>query len=138
ADGGAGGGQHLPSRQAMDAGRAIGQALLDRGLGPDRPVAILCENGLEHAMLAIGCLMVGVPYCPVSPPYATVSVDYDKLRHVLDTITPGLVFVPDVQRYGKAVQATVPQDLEVVVVDGVIEGRKTTPWEDLLKTEPTS
>src|SRR5690606_28887183 len=138
ADGSTGDWKHLTYREAHAAARRIGQALPDRGLGPDRPVAILCENGLVHAMLALGCLRVGVPYCPVSPPYATVSVDYDKLRHVLDTITPGLVFVPDVKRYGKAVQATVPPELEVVVVDGTIEGRKTTAWEDLLATEPTA
>ncbi|MDB5751930.1 MAG: long-chain-fatty-acid--CoA ligase-like protein [Ramlibacter sp.] len=137
ADGSTGDWQHISYRQAMEAGRAVGQALLDRGLGPERPVAILCENGLEHAMLAIGCLMVGVPYCPVSPPYATVSVDYDKLRHVLQTMTPGLVFVPDVERYGKAVLATVPTDVEVVAVGGPIPGRKTTAWDDLLKTRPT-
>ena len=33
----------------------------------ERPVAILSENGLEHALLALGCLYAGVPYCPVSP-----------------------------------------------------------------------
>lgn len=137
ADGSTGDWQHLSYRQAMEAGRAIGQALLDRGLGPDRPVAILCENGLEHAMLAIGCLMVGVPYCPVSPAYSTVSQDYEKLRHVLGTLTPGLVFVPDVGRYSKAVLATVADDVEVVAVGGTIEGRKTTPWHELLKTQAT-
>jgi feruloyl-CoA synthase len=137
ADGSTGDWRKLSYREAHAAARSIGQALLDRGLGPERPVAILCENGLEHAMLALGCLLVGVPYCPVSPPYATVSVDYDKLRHVLDTITPGLVFVPDVARYGSAVRAVVPPELEVVAVDGQIEGRQTTAWEDLLKTAPT-
>ncbi|RYY89276.1 MAG: feruloyl-CoA synthase, partial [Comamonadaceae bacterium] len=100
ADGSTGEWKKLTYREAHEAARCIGQALLDRGLGPDRPVAILCENGLEHALLALGCLLVGVPSCPVSPPYATVSVDYDKLRHVLETITPGLVFVPDAARYG--------------------------------------
>lgn len=138
ADGSTGEWRHITYRQAMEAGRAIGQALLDRGLSPDRPVAILCENGLEHAMLAIGCLMVGVPYCPVSPAYSTVSQDYEKLRHVLATLTPGLVFVPDAERYGKAVLAAVPADVEVVAVGGAVEGRKTTAWADLLATRPTA
>mgnify|MGYP001627356240 CR=1 FL=1 len=138
ADGSTGDWKTLSYREAHAAARSISQALLDRGLGPDRPVAILCENSLEHALLALACMLVGVPHCPVSPPYATVSVDYDKLRHVLDTITPGMVFVPDVRRYGKAVLATVPADMEVVSTDGSLEGRATTRWEDLLKTQPTS
>ena len=74
----------------------------------ERPVAILSENGLEHALLALGCLYAGVPYCPVSPAYSTVSQDFDKLRHVLNTLTPGLVFAADAARYGKAIAATVP------------------------------
>ena len=69
--------------QALASARSIGQALLDRGLNAERPVAILSENDLEHALLALGCLYAGVPYCPVSPAYSTVSQDYDKLRHVL-------------------------------------------------------
>jgi feruloyl-CoA synthase len=138
ADGSTGEWRTLSYREAHAAARSIGQALLDRGLGPDRPVAILCENGLEHAMLALGCLLVGVPYSPVSPAYATISQDYDKLRHVLSTLTPGMVFVPDVERYGKAVLATVPEDVEVVVASGRIDGRRTTAWEALLDTAPTS
>lgn len=137
ADGSTGDWRHLTYREAHDAARRIGQALLDRGLGPERPVAILCENGLEHAMLALGCLLVGVPYCPVSPPYATVSQDYDKLRHVFDTLTPGMVFVPDADRYGKAVLATVPADVEVVVAAGRLDGRATTAFDQLLATQPT-
>ena len=41
----------------------------------DRPVAIHSENGLDHAMVALGCLYVGIPWCPVSPPYSIVNVD---------------------------------------------------------------
>src|SRR6185369_16943687 len=70
--------------------------------------------GLEHALLALGCLYVGIPHCPVSPAYSTVSQDYEKLRHVLTTLTPGLVFASDASRYGKAVAAAVPKDVEVV------------------------
>jgi hypothetical protein len=81
--------------EALHKARSIAQGLLDRGLSADRPVAILSENGIEHALVALGCLHAGVPYCPVSPPYSIVSQDFDKLRHVFDTLTPGLVFAAD-------------------------------------------
>ena len=87
--------QHVTYAQALDAARSIGQALLDRGLNAERPVVVLSENTLEHALLALGCMYAGVPYCPVSPAYATVSQDFDKLRHVIDTLTPGLVIAAD-------------------------------------------
>ena len=53
--------------EAWSAARAIAQALLDRGLTIDRPVAILSENSLEHALISLGCMLAGVPFTPVSP-----------------------------------------------------------------------
>ncbi|HUR87496.1 MAG TPA: feruloyl-CoA synthase [Ramlibacter sp.] len=114
ADGTGGDWQQVTYGEALDKARRIGQALVDRGLSPDRPVAILSENSLEHALMALGCLYAGVPHCPVSPAYSTISQDYEKLRHVINTITPGLVFATDESRYGKAARAAVPQGIEVV------------------------
>jgi len=123
-------------REALERARSIGQALLDRGLSAERPVAILGENSIEHALLALGALYAGIPHCPVSPAYSLVSQDFDKLRHVLATLTPGLVFAPDA-RYARAVQATVGAEVEVVLGEGRIEGRETTPLAQLMATQPT-
>ena len=38
----------LSYREAYGAARRIGQALLDRGLNAERPVAILSDNGVDH------------------------------------------------------------------------------------------
>ena len=137
ADGSTGGWRHISYREALESARAIGQALLDRGLSADRPVVILSENDLEHALLSLGCLYAGIPWCPTSPAYSTISQDYDKLRHVLATLTPGLVFAADPKRYGKAIQAAVGADTEVVLADGTLDGRATTPFSALLATTPT-
>ncbi|MDI1341592.1 feruloyl-CoA synthase [Polaromonas sp.] len=138
ADGSTGDWEHLSYGQALASARALGQALLDRGLSAERPVVILSENGLEHAQLALGCLYAGIPYCPASPAYCLVSQDYDKLRHILDTLTPGLVFATDAARYGKAIQAAIGADVEVVLHEGSLEGRPTTPLASLLATAPTA
>ncbi|HSW17092.1 MAG TPA: feruloyl-CoA synthase [Ramlibacter sp.] len=137
ADGTTGDWQRITFAQSLASARRIGQALLNRGLSVERPVAILSENSLEHALLSLGCLYAGVAFCPVSPAYSTISQDYDKLRHVLATITPGLVFASDAQRYGKAIAATVGPDVEVVLAAGELPGRAVTPFEALLATEPT-
>jgi feruloyl-CoA synthase len=94
-DGTTGDWQHISYSHAWASARCIAQALIDRGLSADRPVAILSENDLDHALLALGCMVAGVPYVPVSPPYSLVSQDFEKLRHVLQTTTPGLVFAAD-------------------------------------------
>ena len=137
-DGTRGDWRHVTYAEALDAARRIGQALLDRGLSPERPVAILSDNDIEHALLALGCLYVGVPYTPVSAAYSTISKDYGKLRHVLDTVTPGLVFAADAQRFGRAIAATVAPDVHVVLTQGELEGgRPALRFADLLATEAT-
>jgi feruloyl-CoA synthase len=116
--GGTGEWQHLSYARALQDARRIGQALLNRGLSAERPVMILSENSLEHAQLALGCIYAGIPYCPVSPAYSTVSQDYEKLRHIFRTLTPGLVFASDAARFGRAIAAVFPADVEIVLQHG--------------------
>ena len=133
--------RHLSYAQALDGARRIGQALLERGLSPERPVLILSENSLEHALLALGCLWAGVPWCPASPAYSLISQDFGKLRHVIQTLTPGLIWADDGARYGKAIAATAPADAEVVLSRNpgaaALQGRASTPLAALLATAPT-
>jgi feruloyl-CoA synthase len=136
AEGTTGDWRHISYREALDGARRIGQALIDRGLDAERPVVILSENDLDHALLALGCIYAGVPYCPVSPAYSTVSQDYVKLRHMLQTLTPGLVFAADPARYGRAMEAAVGADVEVVLGSGTLASRETTPFAALLATSP--
>ena len=124
---------HLSYAQVWQRGRSIAQWLLEHGLNDQRPVAILSENSLEHAQLAIACLIAGVPFVPVSPPYSLVSQDYDKLKHVLKTVTPGLVFAQD-DRYAKAIEASVPKDVPVVLAEGRLAHRETLTLNQLQAT----
>jgi feruloyl-CoA synthase len=137
ADGSSGDWRHVTYREAWASARAIAQGLINRGLSAERPVVILSENDLEHALLALGCLVAGVPYVPTSPPYSLISTDYSKLRHVLDTVTPGLVFAADGARYGKAIQAVLGADVEVVLTQGALPARANTAFADLLATPVT-
>jgi feruloyl-CoA synthase len=137
ADGSLGDWRHISYAQAWQSARAIAQALIDRGLSAERPVVILSENDLEHALLSLGCMVAGVPFCPASPAYSTISQDFEKLRHILTTLTPGLVFAADAKRYGKAIEAAVGKDIEVVLHIGEITGRATTTFQNLLASSAT-
>ncbi len=128
--------RHLSYGQAWQSARSIAQGLIDRGLNVDRPVAILSENSLEHALLALGCMVAGIPFTPVSPPYSLVSVDYDKLRHVLRTVTPGLLFAQDA-RYAQAIAAAASHDVDIVMVEGSVPGRTCLSFESLCSTPIT-
>lgn len=137
ADGRTGDWRHISYAQMLAAARSIAQALIERKLSAERPVIILSENDLDHAMLAMGCLYAGVPYCSVSTAYSLVSTDYAKLRHVVDTLTPGLIFASDAVRYDKAVRAVLPDGCEVVYRTSAVDARPHTLFADLLATEPT-
>ncbi|MEG0557501.1 MAG: AMP-binding protein, partial [Comamonas sp.] len=138
ADGSTGNWRSISFAQTLEHARRIGQALVDRRLSAEKPVIILSENDLDHAMLAMACLYAGVPYCSVSTPYSLVSTDYAKLRHVVETLTPGLIFASDAARYDKAVRAVVPADCEVVYRTASDGAAPHTRFAELLTTEATA
>ncbi len=123
--------------EALRAARSIAQALLDRDVSVERPVAILSDNDIEHLLLALGAMLAGVPYAPVSPAYSLISQDHGKLKHILALLTPGLVFASG-PAYAKAIAAAVPAETPVVLAEGELEGRATILFDELLRTEPTS
>ena len=134
--------ERISYAQMLQRAQAVGQALVQRGLSVERPIAIVSDNDLEHLTLALGAMWAGVPYVPVSPAYSLVSQDYGKLKHIVATVTPGLVFASG-PAYGKAIAAAVGGDVEVVLAEvgegggeGALEGRAVTPFAGLLATQP--
>ena len=58
--------RRITYQEARHLARNIGQAIVNRGLGNDRPIAILSGNDLEHALLNLGAMYAGVPVAPIS------------------------------------------------------------------------
>jgi feruloyl-CoA synthase len=110
-------------RETYGAVRRIAQALLDRNLGPERPVAILSDNGIDHALLSLGAMHVGVPVAPISPAYSLMSKDFGKLKSIFDLVRPGLVYAADPQKFAAALAAA---------------GATSTSVAELLETNPGS
>jgi feruloyl-CoA synthase len=92
-----GGWRTISYSEALDSSRKIGQFLLSKNLSPERPLVVLSGNDIEHALLHLGAMYVGVPYAPVSPAYSLLSTDFAKLRFIRDLLTPGLVFANGAQ-----------------------------------------
>jgi feruloyl-CoA synthase len=117
--------------EALDGARRIGGALLERGLSAERPLMILSGNDLEHALLALAALHVGIAYVPVSPAYSLLSTDFAKLRHIVALTTPGLIFAADGVRFGRAIEAVAGPDIEIVTAREPVPGRHSTPFSAL-------
>jgi feruloyl-CoA synthase len=132
-----GGWRSMTYADAFTRVRALAQALLDRKLSPEHPLAILSENDIEHLLLMLAAMHVGVPCVPISPAYALLSADFAKLRYILGLVTPGLVFAADGGRFATAIGAAVPPEIEVVVAQAPPPGRTARPFGDLQGTVPT-
>lgn len=76
--------------QARGQVRSLAQALLDRNVSVERPLVILSGNSIEHLMLAMAAMYVGIPYAPISPAYCRVSKDFGKAKYISELLTPGL------------------------------------------------
>jgi feruloyl-CoA synthase len=129
--------RHVSYAQALGTARHLGQALLERGLSAERPLLILSDNDLEHAMLALACQYVGIAYAPISPAYSLLSKDFDKLRHVIDLLTPGLVFAANGAQYARAIDACVGAGVELLVTEAPPAGRDATLYAALAATAVT-
>jgi len=126
----------LTYAETLDSVRRIGTALLDFDLSPERPIAILSGNGVDHALIGLAALYIGVPYAPISPAYSLVSSDHSKLRDIVAALTPGLIFAADGVPFEKAI-AVVPAGIPVVSTRRPIAGRGRATFADLLATEPS-
>jgi feruloyl-CoA synthase len=68
--------------------RRLAAGLLRRRLSPERPIAIVSDNGIDHALLMLAAMHAGIPVAPVSPAYSLMSKDYAKLRQSSDCCSP--------------------------------------------------
>ncbi len=91
--------------EAVAAANGIGQALLDRGLGPDRPLLILSGNSVDHMLMTLGAMTAGVPVAPASVAYSLQSRDHARFRSIAELIRPGAVFAEDADRFAAALDA---------------------------------
>ncbi|HTT10448.1 MAG TPA: feruloyl-CoA synthase [Burkholderiaceae bacterium] len=91
--------------EGLKTTRCIAAALLSRGLSSKRPLVILSDNSVDHALLAAGAQFAGVPYAPISPAYSLLSSDHAKLRAIFALLEPGLVFADDGARFARALAA---------------------------------
>jgi len=117
--------------QMLERVRRVAAWLLAHELSAERPVAILSENSVEHAVLTLACLHVGVLVAPISPAYSLVSKDFGKLRSIIRTLRPGLIYVSDLARFAPALAAVSDLHCGVIVSGDVSPGEPVEPFEAL-------
>ena len=79
--------------------------LLGQKLSPERPLVILSDNGIEHALLMLACQHIGVPSCAISPGNSLLSKDFVKLKANIELLRPGVIYADPVERFMPAIEA---------------------------------
>ena len=113
------------------------QGLLNLGLAPGRPVAILSGNSIEHALMTQAAMQARLPAAPVSPAYSLMSQDHAKLKYLFGLIKPAVVMVQDGPTFEKALKALDLTGVTIVHVARPSDGIESVSFADLAATPVT-
>jgi feruloyl-CoA synthase len=131
--------QKVSFAEAFNKVKSIAQYLLNIGVqntpsgGLEETIVILSENSLEHALLALAALHIGIPYSPISPPYSLVSDDFGKLKHCLELMTPKVIFAQSGKTYEKALELS-----KTLFPEAVIITADDGNFQEIVKTKATA
>jgi feruloyl-CoA synthase len=108
----------LSYRDALKRIRAAGAWLLAEHMSAQRPLAILSDNSIDHAVFMLAAMHVGVPSTSISPAYSLVSKDFDKLKSMIALLEPGAIYVSNAKQFAPALTAIAPlHEAKVVAGD---------------------
>jgi feruloyl-CoA synthase len=119
--------------EALYQVRCIATWLSTHGLSADRPLAILSDNSVEHGLLTLAAMHVGIPVVPVSAAYSLMSKDFGKLKVSFSQIDPGAIYIADQKRFAPAL-AAIRDRLDASVIVGGAGGASagTIAFDELL------
>src|SRR5882757_7970535 len=100
--------QTVSYADALRQVRAAAAWILAQGLGVERPLVILSDNSVDHALFALAAQHVGVPSAAISPAYSLMSKDFDKLKGMINLLQPGVIYVSGIKPFAAALAAIAP------------------------------
>ncbi|WP_426612073.1 feruloyl-CoA synthase [Bradyrhizobium sp. McL0616] len=94
--------------EALRQVRGVASWILAQGLSAERPLVILSDNSIDHALLALAAQHVGVPSAAISSAYSLMSKDFDKLKDMVALLEPGAIYVSATRPFAAALAAIQP------------------------------
>ena len=105
----------LSYRDTLKRVRAGGGWILSQSMSAQRPLAILSDNSVDHAVFMLAAMHVGVPAASISPAYSLVSKDFDKLKGMIALLDPGAIYVSGMKAFAPALAAIKPLHSATIV-----------------------
>ncbi|MFI0398935.1 MAG: feruloyl-CoA synthase [Thiolinea sp.] len=97
---------------------ALATWLLRQNLSAERPVVILSDNSLEHALLMLAAMHIGVPSCTISQGYSLLSQDHAKLKENIKLMNPGVIYADPIDHFVPALNHIAELHKGVVLAGG--------------------
>jgi feruloyl-CoA synthase len=91
--------------QALARVDSLARRLLALGCSAEFPLAIVSENSINHALITLAAMSVGVPVAPLSTAYASLAEDFSRLRYMLELVGPKAVYFGEPDRCTRAMAA---------------------------------
>ena len=101
-------GRTVTYADALRQVRSAAAWILAQGLSAERPLVILSDNSVDHALFALAAQHVGVPSAAISPAYSLMSRDFDKLKGMISLLQPGAIYVSGIKPFAAALAAIAP------------------------------
>jgi feruloyl-CoA synthase len=112
--------------EALGKVRGAAAWILAQDLSAQRPLAILSDNSIDHALLTLAAMHAGVPAAAISPAYSLMSKDFDKLKSMIALIEPGAIYVASTKQFAPALAAIAPLH-DAVIVTGEAHSADALP-----------
>ena len=100
---------------ALQQVRSVAAWILAQDLSAERPLVILADNSVDHALFVLAAQHVGVPSAAISPAYSLMSKDFDKLKGMIRLLGPGAIFVSGTKPFAAALAAIAPLHSATIV-----------------------
>lgn len=115
----AGDGWHRVSWSEM-LGRVkqVATFLLSAGAGPQKPVAILSENSVDHLAVSLAAMHIGAPSSAISVGRAYGRGDKSVLKGMIALLDPAVIYVADMDKADAALSAIAPDHTASLLTPG--------------------
>lgn len=80
---------------------ALAQGMINMGLPnqENRPLVILSGNSVDHALVKMAAMHIGVAVSSVSVSYSLMSQSHDRLKYIVEQLNPCAIFVDDADQF---------------------------------------
>lgn len=92
----------------------LAQGMINAGLDGSRPLLVMSGNSVDHALVKMAAMHIGVPVTSLSVAYSSFPGKYDRLMAAVERLDPAMIFAEQGGQFAQPL-AALDGDFQVVV-----------------------